>query len=239
MSWILNGIATYLVTVSVVCFALIAVWVVLGAVWFVISGIHGGRYKETALISFQAVILIAVLDVVLGLIFGWSHVESLYQNITEIFPGMTRLALFMIIMELCGVVMVLFTREARQEMAKDGAGMTAIIVGSLLWCLYWWKMPAVFEAWGFSNAGWPGSMWPEIVEWGKGMLISLVGIFQSLFSLQIISVLVSAVEFFFISWEFGLLVIGVEFFTQEYINLWGAYEAVNNFFDVILEILPL
>ena len=82
-------------------------------------------------------------------------------------------------------------------------------------------------------------MWPEIVEWGKGMLISLVGIFQSLFSLQIISVLVSAVEFFFISWEFGLLVIGVEFFTQEYINLWGAYEAVNNFFDVILEILPL
>lgn len=199
--------------------------------------------KETALEIFLnvicAVILIPVFDVVLGLIFGWSHVEALYQNITEIFPGMTRLALFMIIMELFGAVTVLFNEEERQEMGAGMTAITVIIVGSLLWFLYWWKMPAVFEAWGFSNAGWPGSMWPEIVEWGKGMLISLVGIFQSLFSLQIISVLVSAVEFFFISWEFGLLVIGVEFFTQGYINLWGAYEAVNNFFDVILEILPL
>ncbi len=204
---------------------------------------NGGMNKETALEIFLnvicAVILIPVFDVVLGLIFGWSHVEALYQNITEIFPGMTRLALFMIIMELFGAVTVLFNEEERQEMGAGMTAITVIIVGSLLWFLYWWKMPAVFEAWGFSNAGWPGSMWPEIVEWGKGMLISLVGIFQSLFSLQIISVLVSAVEFFFISWEFGLLVIGVEFFTQGYINLWGAYEAVNNFFDVILEILPL
>ena len=216
-----------------------AVAVVWQAILFVIRGINGGRYKETVFKSFQTVISIAILDVVLGLIFGWSHVEALYQNITGIFPGMTRLALFMIIMELLGVVMMLFTREEREAMAKEGVGMTAIIVGSLLWCLYWWKMPAVFEAWGFSNAGWPGSLWPEIVKWGTGMLLSLVGIFQSLFTLHIISALVNAVEFAFVAWEFGLFVIGIEFFTQGYINLWGAYEAVNNFFDFILELLPL
>ena len=88
-----------------------AVAVVWQAILFVIRGINGGRYKETVFKSFQTVISIAILDVVLGLIFGWSHVEALYQNITGIFPGMTRLALFMIIMELLGVVMMLFTKR--------------------------------------------------------------------------------------------------------------------------------
>ena len=196
---------------------------------------RAGKYNETAQKILQTVIIVAVLDILLGLIFEWPHVESLYQHITDIFPGMTRLAFFMIFMVLAGCLMPgMFT-----ELPRNKTNLIVIPLGLLLHCLWWWKMPAVFESWGFTNEGWPGSMWPEVVEWCAGMLASLVGIFQSLFSLQIISALVNAIEFAFVSWEFGLLVIGVEFFTQGYINLWGVYEAVNNFFDLILNVLPL
>ena len=230
MSWII----TYVKFALGLCVAA----VIFQAVSSVIRGMMAGKYNETAQKILQTVIIVAVLDILLGLIFEWPHVESLYQHITGIFPGMTRLAFFMIIMLLLGCMFPGFWQDV-QEMKDSPRSKTIIIIGILLHCLWWWKMPAVFEALGFTNEGWPESMWPEVVEWCAGMLASLVGIFQSLFSLQIISALVNAIEFAFVSWEFGLLVIGVEFFTQGYINLWGVYEAVNNFFDLILNVLPL